>query len=87
MANVLVEESSLQDIADAIREKTGGSSTYTPAQMGSGVRSISGGSTINNQNKTVTPTTSQQSITADSGYTGLGTVTVNAVPTYEGTVE
>lgn len=38
-------------------------------------------STINNQNKTVNPSTSQQSITADSGYTGLGTVTVNAMPT------
>lgn len=37
-------------------------------------------STINNQNKTVNPSTSQQSITADSGYTGLGTVTVNAMP-------
>lgn len=31
------------------------------------------------QNKTVTPTTSKQTITASSSYDGLGTVTVNAV--------
>ena len=43
------------------------------------------GSTINNQNKTVTPSESQQYIIADNGYTGLGTVTVNAITaTYVG---
>lgn len=43
------------------------------------------GSTIINQNKTVTPSETQQSISADSGYTGLGTVTVEAISsTYVG---
>lgn len=32
------------------------------------------------QDKTATPTQATQTITADSGYTGLGTVTVNPIP-------
>ena len=46
MANVLVEESFLQDIADAIRGKNGGSDTYTPAQMGPAVANLSGGAPV-----------------------------------------
>lgn len=43
------------------------------------------GAAITNQDKTVTPTESIQTISADSGYTGLGTVTVNAISsTYVG---
>lgn len=46
MSKVLVTEEYLQDIADAIREKTGGSDTYTPAQMGDAIRNIPSGGEI-----------------------------------------
>lgn len=39
----------------------------------------SSGATINNQDKTVSPSETQQIVTADNGHTGLGTVTVNAI--------
>ena len=42
----LYEEASVQDIADAIREKTGGAETYKIAQMGNAVRGITGAEDI-----------------------------------------
>ena len=46
---------------------------------------ITAGLDVNNQNKTVVPSETTQSITADTGYTGLGTVTVNGITsTYVG---
>ena len=80
------------NIAAAIRTKNGSSNTYYPNQMANAILAIpTGGSTINNQNKTVTPTSSQQLVSYDSGYTGLGTVTVYPIPSQyivpEGTLQ
>lgn len=41
MANVLINEKYLNDIADAIRSKSGSSSTYKPKEMASAIESIS----------------------------------------------
>lgn len=58
--------------------------TYTiPAgyHNGSGtVSGVAGGGNYTLQSKSVTPTKSQQAITADSGYYGLSGVTVAAIP-------
>lgn len=59
--------------------------TYNVTQYANASVNVPVGSTINNQNKIINPTESQQLITADSGYTGLGTVTVEAISsTYVG---
>lgn len=43
MSKVMVTESYLDDIADAIRSKKGTQDTYTPAEMADAIESISGG--------------------------------------------
>ena len=40
MGNVLVQESSLRAIADAIRAQSGSEGTYTPAEMAEAVAAI-----------------------------------------------
>ena len=76
-----------QDIADAIRNKNGSNTLYKPSEMAPAINSliVSGGSILL-QTKTVNPTTSQQVVTYDSGYNGLGSVTISAIQTESKTV-
>lgn len=45
MADYLIQDTTLDAIADAINAKTGGSSAMTPAEMATAIESISGGET------------------------------------------
>lgn len=53
MANVLVEESSLENIADAIRSKNGQTTKYKPAEMADAISAISGGGITPTGTKTI----------------------------------
>ena len=115
MANVIINDTHLNNIADSIRNKNGTSTKYKPSEMATAIskittsedlsselteqntllsnqvvtiddiklalqnKSIGGGGEIVLQEKTITPTTSQQSVIADSDYNGLSKVIVNAV--------
>ena len=54
MANVLVEETSLSNIASAIREKSGGSATYKPGEMAAAISNLPTGGSSDNENLIVT---------------------------------
>ena len=68
-------DSDLKSVADSIRAKTGTTDELDfPLGFKSAVDGIPTGVPINNQNKTITQ---NGTYTADEGFTGLGTVSVN----------
>jgi hypothetical protein len=78
MANALGEL--FGNIAGAIREKTGEVGTMKPAKFPEKIKAIS---TVKNQDKTITE---NGTYSADDGYTGLGTVTVEVAGAGGGSV-
>ena len=85
MANVLIEEATMTSIGNSIRSKTGKSALILPGNMPGEIDGIPTGSSPTLQAKTVTPSESQQTVSPDSGYDGLSSVTVGAVSsTYVG---
>lgn len=76
MATYQTLQALFQDMADAIRNRNSLSTLYYPNEMPDAIRAIT---IVHNQNKSATPTENSQTISADTGYTGLGTVTVGAI--------
>ena len=77
----IVSKTKLDALANSIAEKSGVSAPLTIDQMKTAVDNITIGEDFITQSKTVSPTTSQQTVTPDSGYNGLSSVIVNAMPT------
>lgn len=79
MAKIICDKNDMVAIADAVRNRTGDTNEMTLSGIVSGIGNIKSNPVL--QSKTVTPSTSTQSVTADSGYDGLESVTVNAMTT------
>lgn len=80
-ARYTVSSEELTSIANAIRTKSGTSSSLVfPTGFVSAINGISTGSAVSLQSKTnITPTESSQTIEADSGYDGLSSVQINGI--------
>lgn len=74
MAKVLVNESSLTGIADAIRGKNGSTTTYKPSEMAAAITAISGAAEPVIEALSVT---SNGTYTAPDGVDGYSPITVN----------
>lgn len=75
----LTNNSEISSIADAIRIKGNTSSLLTyPDGFITAINNLPTGATL--QSKTVNPSTTSQTVSPDSGYDGLSSVTVNAMP-------
>lgn len=80
MSNVLVQESSLQAIAAAIRAKNGSQDTYTPSEMAAAIRAISGGGGGNAVLGTRTIAFNGTVNAASDNLDGYSSVTTNVHP-------
>ena len=80
-ADDVANESTIVGVLNAIADKLDGDGTaILNADAIANIAAVAGNANPPSlQNKTVTPTTRKQTITASSSYDGLGTVTVNAV--------
>ena len=76
MANKLYEEKHIQNIANAIREKTGKTDSLLVSAMAEEIEGITAKSDPVLQDKAITE---NGEYSADEGYDGLGTVTVDVV--------
>lgn len=73
MANYIIQDTTLTNIADAIRSKTGTTATLTPAQMAAAINSLSSGGTLAVKQFTDTDSSNPTTIRANGEYYDVDT--------------